>query len=126
MGSMFPMQLSQQISQIPVSQSTFSMLQSNYPGNYSQMSSNLLQSQFDLDGWLSHFTILPPLISYESMCILIAARAMKNGNMPGSGFASTSDLLLPHEDLMMEGPSRRTQDMVEIPGKGLCNIFISK
>ncbi|XP_065214822.1 RIMS-binding protein 2-like isoform X3 [Planococcus citri] len=103
MGSMFPMQMSQQMSQIPVSQSTFSILQSNYPGNYSQMSSNLLQSQFDLD-----------------------ARVMKNGNMSGSAFASTSDLLLPHEDLMMEGPSRRTQDMVEIPGKGLCNIFISK
>lgn len=52
MGSMFPMQMQQQMSQIPVSQSTYSILQPNYQGNYSQLSSNLLQSQFDLDGEL--------------------------------------------------------------------------
>lgn len=45
MGSMFPIHLQQ-----PVSQSTFSVLQSNYQGNYSQLSANLLQSQFDLEG----------------------------------------------------------------------------
>lgn len=60
------------------------------------------------------------------MNFVLTGRNIKNGNIPGSSFASSSDLLLPHEDLVLEGHSHHSQDMIEIPGKGLCNIFISK
>lgn len=121
---------SQLMSQLPTSQSTLNMLQSGYGGTFSQLPTNLLQSQLELEGIgpksKSNFSSFRNYCNHALYFFFCAARAMKNGTLPGSGFASSSDLLLPHDDLVLDNVQRRGQDLIEIPGKGLCNIFIAK